>query len=86
MRNRAEYFKNMAAQASQEREDKIKEQMMAATTINIGTINIKNVNKEGSPKRNNGPVIPSFKEFVNGEQLSAEQILIGELQKQVSQL
>ena len=81
MRNRAEYFKNMAAQASQDREDKIRDQMM---TINIGTLTIKNMPKDSSPKK--GPTIPSFKEFVNGEQVSPEQILIGELKKQVGQL
>jgi hypothetical protein len=36
------------------------------TTINIGTINIKNV---ASPKKGG---IPTFKEFVEGEQMTAE--------------
>ena len=53
-------------------------------TINIGTLTIKNMPKDSSPKK--GPTIPSFKEFVNGEQVSPEQILIGELKKQVGQL
>ena len=68
MRNRAEHFKNMASQASQDREDKIREQIM--TTINIGTINIRNVSKDSSPKK--GAAMPSFKEFVEGEQMTAE--------------
>lgn len=53
-------------------------------TINIGTLTIKNMPKDSSPKK--GAAMPSFKEFVNGEQVSPDKILIGELKKQVAQL
>ena len=53
-------------------------------TINIGTLTIKNMPKDSSPKK--VPTIPSFQEFVTGEQVSPDQILIGELKKQVGHL